>query len=266
LSLSGHGRAAAWLCGLLFGALLIASSPGAEGILIGAEDDWYPYTAVRDGQIVGMTADLVRSAFAASGTPVELVAYPYARCMQLVHQGALAGCFNTAPDAEVMRDYRLSDEPLFTGEILLWAPRDGAAPVTSLAALAGKRVATVNGYEYGPAFDSAAAVVRVPVRRDLNGFLMLLYGRVDYVIAYRGTSQALFDAHAELRDRFVPVATVHRPQLHVSFSPQNADAPLLRQRFDEGMRRLHASGRYDEILKTWHHDGQALAQSPATLQ
>ena len=44
---------------------------------IGAEDDWYPYTALRNDRIEGMSADIVRAAFSASDTSVELTPYPY---------------------------------------------------------------------------------------------------------------------------------------------------------------------------------------------
>ena len=53
------------LCALAGAGLACADTPR-----IGAEDDWYPYTAWRDEQIVGMSADIVRAAFASSETPI----------------------------------------------------------------------------------------------------------------------------------------------------------------------------------------------------
>ncbi len=47
--------------------LLALSGPAAavptEPLVLGAEDDWYPYTAYKDGRIQGMSADIVRAAF-----------------------------------------------------------------------------------------------------------------------------------------------------------------------------------------------------------
>ena len=74
------------------GALAGAGLARADTPRIGAEDDWYPYTAWRDEQIVGMSADIVRAAFASSETSIELAAYPYSRCMELARSGALAAC------------------------------------------------------------------------------------------------------------------------------------------------------------------------------
>lgn len=223
----------------------------AEPLQVGAEDDWYPYTAWRDGRIQGMSADIVRAAFAAVGEDVELVPYPYARCMQLAQSGRLAACFNTAPNAEIERDYLLPRHPLFRDDILLWAPSYRATPVTNLGQLAGRRVAVTVGYEYGETFDRLADVVRVTVRKDISGFLMLQHDRVDYVAAYRGTTEALVRDNPELRGLFTAVATLHQPELYLSFSRQHPGAPALLQRFDEGMAIIQGNGRYRAILSQW---------------
>ena len=104
-------------------ALLFATAPlaHAEPLRIGAEDDWYPYTALRDGQVQGMSVDIVKAAFAATSTDIELLPYPYARCMQLALKGELVACFNTAPNAQIAVDYLLPKTALFHDDILLWA-------------------------------------------------------------------------------------------------------------------------------------------------
>lgn len=235
---------------LLF--ILLPPIAGAEQIFrIGAEDDWYPFTALRDGKIQGMSADLVRAVFEASQTRVELMPYPYSRCMELTRTGQLAACFNTSPDAHTVAEFRLPQGPLFSDDILLWARKREARPLVDLAQLSGHKVAVTVGYEYGTPFDSRRDILRVPVRRDLNGFLMLERGRVDYTAAYRGIAEALFRERPELADSFAPVATLYRPQLYISFSRYHPDAELLLARYDQGMRQLRADGRYASILARW---------------
>jgi polar amino acid transport system substrate-binding protein len=149
-------------CFLLCLAMLCATLVMADEVYrIGAEDDWYPFTALRDGEVQGMSADLVRAAFAASNTRVELVPYPYSRCMELTRTGQLAACFNTSPDTDIAREYRLPEEPLFSDDILLWARREDARPLADLQQLVGQKVAVTIGYEYGAAFDSLQGVERV---------------------------------------------------------------------------------------------------------
>lgn len=236
------------LLALLLGALGTAQ---ADVPRIGVEDDWYPYSAVRQGEIRGLSVDIVRAAFAAAGVEVELLAYPYARCMQMTRKGELAGCFNTAPNPQIARDYLLPEQPLFQDDILLWARQGEYSEIQHLQQLDGRRVAVTIGYEYGSRFDSREAIQRVPVRQDLNGFRMLQRGRVAFFVAYRGTAAVLFSEHPELAGQFHALATVHRPSLYLSFSRQHAQAPALLAAFDRGMRALHSSGRYQAILRDW---------------
>ncbi|OEC36869.1 polar amino acid transport system substrate-binding protein [Pseudomonas cuatrocienegasensis] len=239
-----------WLLLLLPGLVAPAL---AEVIRIGAEDDWYPYTAYREGRVQGMSVDILRAAFAATGQSVELLPYPYARCMEMARSGELVACFNTSPNARIRTDYQLPQQPLFSDDILLWARQDQADAITDFSRLDGKRVAVTLGYEYGPILDQHTGVERIPVRRDLNGFLMLQRQRVDFTAAYRGTAQALFVEHPELAGQFAPVAVLHRPQLYLSVSRRHPLAAEVLERFDRGMQQLHHNGRYQQILLDWQH-------------
>jgi polar amino acid transport system substrate-binding protein len=250
----------AQLLSLLWGGTVLANPPR-----IGAEDDWYPYTAWRNERIDGMSADIVRAAFAASGSSVELAPYPYSRCMELARSGSLAACFNTTPDAHIRAEFLLPQEMLLSDDILLWGHKD-AEPVDDLDAIRGKRVAVTIGYTYGEYFDGYADIQRVPVRRDINGFLMLQRGRVDYVIAFHGTTAALLHDNPELLGEFKPLARVHRPQLYLSFSRHHPQARALLRDFDAGMRQIRQNGIYQRILANWKMaDGQSTLAGP-TLQ
>lgn len=241
------------LLSIILSSLTLASS-AADALLIGAEDDWFPYCAVKDGSIQGMSVDIVKAAFAATDTAIELRAYPYPRCMQMARKGELVACFNTTPDEQIAVDYLLPKTPLFGDDILLWARADEPTPVIDLDLLSGKKVAVTIGYEYGSRFDSNQQVERVPVRKDLYGFLMLQRHRVDYSVAFRGTTEQLFREHPELVGQFVPVATVHQAQLFLSFSRQNRDAPALLERFETGMQLIHDNGRYQAIIQQWQQN------------
>ncbi len=245
------------LCAALLVAALGISRAQAEPIQIGAEDDWYPYTALRDGEIAGMSVDIVKAAFAATGTDIQLVSFPYTRCMQLALRGQIVACFNTSPNAQIAADYRLPTHPLFSESVLLWARNDSAKPVSNLDQLVGKTVAVTNGYEYGADFDNDTRLSRIMVRKDLNGFLMLQRSRVDYMLAFRGTALQLFEEHPELRGQFIPVMTVHRPDLYLSFSRHHPDAENLLKRFDQGMRVIESDGRYQQIIDTWRNKQNA---------
>ena len=238
----------------LLTAVLIAFSASvpAEPLLIGVEDDWFPYAAFKDGIVQGMSVDIVKAAFAATETQIELRPYPYPRCISMVQQGKLLACFNTAHNAQVASNHLLPKMPLFSEDVLLWARAAQAPQVTDVyAALKGKRVAVTIGYEYGTRFDTNQQVLRVPVRKDLYGFLMLQKQRVDYSVAYRGTAEQLFRDHPELAGKFTAVATIDQPQLFLSFSRHNPAAPAVVKRFEQGMQLIHDNGRYQQIIQQW---------------
>ena len=242
-----------------------ASVVRAETPRIGAEDDWYPYTALRNDKIEGMSADIVRAAFSASKTSVELAPYPYSRCMELARSGSLAGCFNTTPDAHIRAEFLLPQEMLFSDDILLWG-HAGDALIDDLDSIRGKRVAVTIGYTYGEYFDSYADIQRIAVRRDINGFRMLQRGRVDYVIAFRGTTDALLRDNPELVGQFKALTRVHRPRLYLTFSRHHPRAAALLRDFDAGMRQIRQDGTYQRILGNWQlSDGQSAAHG-STLQ
>ncbi|XLY88489.1 substrate-binding periplasmic protein [Ectopseudomonas mendocina] len=242
----------AQLLSLLWVGAVFADTPR-----IGAEDDWYPYTAWRNERVEGMSADIVRAAFAASESPMELAPYPYSRCMELTRSGSLAGCFNTTPDAHIRAEFLLPQQELFSDDILLWG-HAGEAAIDDLDAIRGKRVAVTIGYTYGEHFDGYADIQRIPVRRDINGFLMLQRDRVDYVIAFRGTTEALLRDNPALLGAFKALARVHRPRLYLSFSRHHPQAADLLRDFDRGMRQIRQNGTYQRILADWKlTDGQS---------
>lgn len=53
------------------------------------------------------------------------------------------------------------------------------------------------------------------------------------------------------------MATVHRPELYLSFSRRHPQAEHLLERFDLGMQRILASGEYQKILDGWSQAADA---------
>ena len=107
---------------------------------------------------------------------------------------------------------------------------DGDATVAELGAIAGK-------------VDTLTVYVRPAISSQYRAEIEALKPR--RVIFNPGTE------NPELADQFVPVATLHRPQLFVSFSRHHPQAELLLNRFDSGMRTLHRDGLYQQITERW---------------
>ncbi|HEY9104972.1 substrate-binding periplasmic protein [Chitinimonas sp.] len=236
---------------LLLAVWLQSPAWAAERVRIGAENDWFPYSAELDGKPVGMAVELVRAAFEQVGIEVELVPLPYARCMKLARESQIAGCFDTLRNPLLEKQYRWHRQPLFKARIDIYAPINHPDLPVSLRELHGKRLAVTNGYDYGEAFDSDATLQRDMGNSDLYALRKLAAGRVDYALVYDRIASHLARSHPDLRGRFKSVGTLIEPDIYLSFAPRYPKIEQLITRFDEGFAKLQQSGRYAEIEARW---------------
>lgn len=223
----------------------------AETIRIGAENDWYPYSAVKDGVPTGFAVDLVRAAFAAVDINVELIALPYARCMKLALESQLAGCFDTLRNPTLEKKYRWHRQPLFRSRIGIYARADHPDIPVTLADLRGKLIGTTNGYEYGAAFDGDTLMKRDVGNSDLFSVRKLVASRVDYALIYDRVAMHIMRSNPDLNGRFKQIGTLLEPDLYLAFAPKYPDTERIIALFDQGLAKLHQSGTYDRIEMRW---------------
>lgn len=230
--------------------LFAPAAPAA--ILIGAEDDWAPFSSGKDGKPVGMAVDIVSAIFAEAGVPIQLVLVPYERCMRETLAGRLAGCFDTTPDAKLLRDYWFHAKPLFSDPTLILAPSSVTQKGLTVKDLRGKHVATTHGYTYGDDFESDKAIIREVVPGDINALRMLAAGRVEYAIVYRAIlAQLQKGAAAPIKDQIAMVGEVQMNNLYLSFSRIYPGNEEVIRRFEAAHSRLLANGTIARIKKRW---------------
>ncbi|KPC53898.1 substrate-binding periplasmic protein [Amantichitinum ursilacus] len=254
-------KARGWLLNLVLTALmLVHSAAGAathsapNQVLIGAEDDWYPYSGRIDGVARGMAEDIVQAAFAAVGVQAQFVSLPYARCIRMVRAGELVGCFDTSRTALNEADYLWPQHPLFNSRALIFAraSRTTVRHDLGVADLIGKRVAITNGYEYGTEFDSNQDIRKEVTSQSIMGLRMLLLGRVDYALAFEKVAQSLLRTNPEeLGGKVEPVGLAAETSLYCVFSRSHPDSVFFLQKFNDGMSRIIASGEYKTIEARW---------------
>ncbi|GLR12677.1 hypothetical protein GCM10007907_14670 [Chitinimonas prasina] len=224
-------------------------------ITIGAEDDWYPQSGLVNGQLKGLTVDLVREAFKAAGVKVEYKVMPYARCMALTKAGALIGCFNTLRHPGIEQDYLWHEQPMFTVQYQIYARANSTEHGLRPHDLEGKEVAVTNGYEYGPEFDTNQKIKRIFTPRDENNFRMLIAGRVQYTVAMEWNTKALINRRPnEFFGKFKIVGQVAESGVYTVFSKSHPDAYAAMQQFNQGMALIRQSGRYKAIRDQWQNE------------
>ncbi len=223
----------------------------AHAVVVGAEDDWYPYAGVADGKPVGFAVDIVSAAFRAAKLPLQLSSLPYSRCMTLTRQNKLAACFNTLRNPRLEQQYRWHSTPLFRARILIFAERHNQQSQLGAADLLGQRVAITNGYDYGAEFDNDPSIRRDPGLRDIDALRKLAAGRVSYALVYEAVAEYLMRGHPELAQAIKPVGTLIEAELFLSFAPKRPDSAQLVEQFEQGLRSLHQSGEYQRIAARW---------------
>ncbi|MBI3347385.1 MAG: transporter substrate-binding domain-containing protein, partial [Burkholderiales bacterium] len=236
-----------------------AAQPAAPltRVVVGAENDWYPYSGERQGRAQGMTVDLVTAAFAAVGVEVKFDLLPYARCMAQTRSGALAACFNTTRTALIEDAYLWPAKPMFNERFMIYARADDPhrGPPLQVRDLEGHNVAVTRGYEYGSEFDANPRIPRVVTSHDENNFQLLLRGRARYTLAPDINTRQLLQRHPEFAGRFKIVGALSYFGIYTTFSRQHPDARAALAAFDEGMKLINANGTARAIQERWRHGG-----------
>lgn len=222
-------------------------------VVIGAENDWLPYSGEQDGRAQGMTVDLVAAAFAAVGITARFELLPYARCMANTRNGLLVACFNTTRTALIEDDYLWPARPMFSERFLIYARADDPRPGAPLQVrdLEGQQVAVTRGYEYGSEFDANPRILRVVTSHDENNFQLLLRGRARYTLAPEANARLLMQRRPELAGQFKVVGALNAFGIYTTFSRQHPDARAALAAFDEGMKAINASGVAKLIQEHW---------------
>ncbi|WKE67000.1 transporter substrate-binding domain-containing protein [Gallaecimonas kandeliae] len=250
-------RAMAWLA-LLLG--LGCHGLHAEEVVIGAEDDWYPYSGVQDGKAQGMAEDIVKAAFAARGIQVRFVLLPYVRCMNEVKAGKLLACFDTPRTSDVEADYLWHKVPLFSAAAYIYAKADSPEQGLGLQDLLGKSIATTRFYGYGEGFDGNTAIQQRPTDRDIFGLRQLIHGKVPYFAGFDRVMAYLETRYPELKTQVKVVGSIATTDIYMAFSKTFPGAEAKLAAFNEGLAEIHHQGRYHKLLADWDARYPALAR------
>jgi polar amino acid transport system substrate-binding protein len=248
---------------LLMPALALAAGGAVAQqrvVVIGAEDDWYPYSAEVRGRPEGITVELVTAAFRAVGVEVRFESLPYVRCMAQTKAGTLLACFNTTRTALIEDDYAWPARPMFDERFLIWARIDAPAPRAGglqVRDLEGEPVAVTRGYEYGTEFDSNPRIVRVVTSHDETNFRLLLRGRATYTLAPDINARLLFKRQPDLAGKFKVVGQLSAYGLYTAFSRRHPQSADMLAAFDEGMKLIQANGVAKAIHERWRQRATA---------
>jgi len=235
-----------WCCGW-------ASHPAwaADTVIIGAEDDWAPYSYKSGPDAKGYSVDIVREAFKASGIEVRFISLPFARCMSEVDNGQLVGCFNAVRNSKSEKRYLWHRRPLVDSRSVIYSLASSAESGLQLKDLEGKTVGVTNGYEYGEDFDTNTKIIRDPSNQDELGFKKLLAGRFQYMVSFDKVANSLFATNKDFAGKFKTVGIAAEAKYYMVFSKKHPGSTKYLAAFDQGFDAIVKNGTHRAIEAKW---------------
>jgi polar amino acid transport system substrate-binding protein len=241
----GHSRLAG-ITGLLLMVVASAVAFAQTAPLRLVSTGWSPFTN-QAGQS-RLALDLVEAALGRIGQPSQTTIVDARQFTPALLTGDFDGSAAAWKDAERER-VLLFSEPYLENRLVLVGRKGADVSATTLAALAGRRIALVEGYAYGEQVEnSGPAFVRA--RSDEDSLARLLAGAVDYALMDDLVVQYLVDNHskeaqAKLQLGATPLVT---RALYLAIRRSRPDAQAIIDRFNAQLRGMIADRTYHRLL------------------
>ncbi len=206
------------------------------------------YERGQEGEIVGLGPEIVRLVAERLGHRAIFELYPWARAQALVAQGKadiLVGPYKTFERQQLMAFSKLpfyQDQMVFyvrKGTLLDWSG--------DYATLADQRIAIVNGWAYGPAFDKARPQLRLDVVNSVDsGLKMLAAQHVTMFASNRRNTEPVL-GRLGMAGQVAMLPRVIEVQDGYFGFPKRPAADALRKEFDAEFQRMVDSGELKRL-------------------
>jgi polar amino acid transport system substrate-binding protein len=244
---------ASWLRkAVLTAAMLVALAPFSglaqtRQLRLGSTP-WSPFTNA-PGQ-PRLAIDLVHAALERVGIKADTTIVPEGALTPALVKGQFDG--SPALWRDDQRDLTLFySRPYLENRMILVGRRGSDVSATTFAALAGKRVALVEGFSYGDSVLTAKGTITVPSRSVEDSLQKVLAGEADYTLMDDLVIQNLISNHADqVRARLaLGAAPLVVRSLHFALRRSVPEAQSIVDRFDAEIRRMIADHSYHRLLQ-----------------
>ena len=215
--------------------------------------EWQPYISQQAKQ-QGVVSHIVREAFAAEGVSVNYVFRPWKRALEEARAGEVAGSIIWGPgtnERERARDFYFSDT-VIEGRSVFFHLKSTPFNWATYEDLVTVKIGGTAGYLYRFERDPRIQIDRAA--SDELSFRKLLAGRFQIFPSDLYGGQAVLDAHftpeeaAQITHHPLPYSITG---YHLLLSRKLATNSALLAKFNSGLRKLHASGRYDQMIEAF---------------
>jgi polar amino acid transport system substrate-binding protein len=228
--------------------LLSVGSVRADGLALRlGGDKWPPFTEA-DGKPRD-AINLVESALLRGGVRSQFSIVSWSTVMKQLETGQLDGAVAMWKTPEREASFVFS-RPYLENQLVLVTRKGGDVSATSVAALAGKRLAITGGYAYGDEVTAAPNVRIVRLENDAECLRAVLDKRADYLLLDELMVRHLFDEYPEKARQLISAgsAPVIVRDLHLALRKNYPRAREIIAEFDQNVDRMVQDGTYNVLL------------------
>lgn len=209
---------------------------------------WEPYNTIDHD---GLTDRVVLESCALEDLQVEIRFYPWERCLEMVKAGVATATYPWAMTESRLPVYDFSLPLIRNVESLFYLNGlfDGMTP-QDIFADPNNRIGLMSGYYHAELIHPATSDFSV---NEKNAIEKLINGRIDALVLSRYNAiYILKEYYPEYLPRLNSVSGIMEElELHLIIDEDNDVSQVFLKRFNDGLSKLIASGRYEEILKLY---------------
>jgi polar amino acid transport system substrate-binding protein len=245
-------RASVTLYAFLVTVILGGSATLADTIELRA-DHWCPFNCTPGSDRPGFMVEIATEALALYGHEVNYETLNWARSLEFAENGRIDGVIGT--DEDESPDFVFGPAMGTYQESAAFRPNE-TTDITDIDALSGLRVGGIMDYDYGDVVaqyveengDSRAMVQMLSGDNALEQNLQkLLAGRID-LVPEESSVLSYTLANLGITDQVEIVTDPEVYDLYIAFSPALESSEMYASQLTEGVERLRATGRINEIL------------------
>ncbi len=237
---------------LVLGCVFFIRSLAAETIRI-TNGEWEPYLSQYSYQY-GLDSHIVTEAFKLEGIIVEWGFFPWQRSFQYAKTGENwdASCC-WWPDEEIDHSF-LSSDSVSTSSFVFFHLKSYNFHWQNFQGLHGIKVGVTSKYDYGKELMHVINEKKIDAdltSKDEFNYKKLLAKRIDIFPNDRHVGNAQIKSFLSADE--AELITYHRKEfgvktLHLIINMNNKRGKYLRDKFNVGLKKLKASGRYQQML------------------
>lgn len=234
---------------LLFLSLILLPLAGSAETITVAVGNWPPFTSENNPQ-AGIAQKIATEAFALEGVSVIYHYCPWIRCYREAAKGYVDATLPWIQSKARSKPFIFSEEPLFHIKDVFFYLKENSFHWTSFLDLKRYRLGGTLGY-YDTDLLEAHGLTLDTVSNERLNFKKMLVGRIDaYATSLTvGTYliHHIFDPTTAAQFTYSPKPLAENP-VFIMFSRKSHKGIFLRHKFDQGFKKLKASGRYKAII------------------